>query len=356
MEKLWTRLWSGCERTRRYSDGMTVVHTAVYVAEQPVETGLDPVAACRRARDGGGFAWVALVDADDELVGRTASDLGLHPIASRESLRSHQRSLFERYGDDVFVVLQPARYDDAAETVRCDEIDVLVSHGLIMTVTRSDRIDLADVRERVEAHPELARHGTTAVLWVLFERVISGYRAVLDGVENDIDEIEDQLFGDDPGVPRRIFDLQREVIDLAHATTPLPDVLTRLGAASEADEDAAGVWEDARGRAQYVADRVQSMRHTLDNALTIHATLVNQRLDEKMADLTVVQVRQNEQVKKISSWAAIGFAPTFVASLYGMNFRYMPELDQPWGYPMALGLMVLLSAGLYGIFRRNDWL
>jgi len=98
------------------------------------------------------------------------------------------------------------------------------------------------------------------------------------------------------------------------------------------------------------------MRHTLDDALTIHATLVNQRLDEKMADLTVVQVRQNEQVKKISSWAAIGFAPTFVASVYGMNFTFMPELAQPWGYPMALGLMVLLSAGLYGIFKHNDWL
>ncbi|MDN8548487.1 magnesium and cobalt transport protein CorA [Microbacterium sp. NM3R9] len=335
---------------------MTVVQASVYVAGETVETDLDPVRALERARGRGGFAWISLVDAEDELVGRIMSDLGLHPIASRESLRSHQRSLFERYGDDLFVVLQPARYDDAAETVRCDEIDVIASRDLIVTVTRTDRIDLGDVRQRLEAHPDLARHGTTAVLWVLFECVITGYRAVLDGVENDIDEIEDQLFGDDPGVPRRIFDLQREVIDLAHATTPLPDVLSRLDDATAGDEKVSGVWESARGRAQYVADRVQSMRHTLDNALTIHATLVNQRLDEKMADLTVVQVRQNDQVKKISSWAAIGFAPTFVASLYGMNFRFMPELDQPWGYPMALALMALLSAGLFGIFKRNDWL
>jgi len=337
---------------------MTVVNTTLYVDGAPVAGDVSPASARQRAKDLGGFAWVALVDADEEEIERLGGELGVHPIALRESLRPHQRSIFERYGDDVFLVLQPARYDDAAETVRCDEVDVFASDALIVTVTRSDRIDLDDARHRVERHRDLLRRGPSAVLWVLFELVTVGYRAVLDGVENDIDEIEDQIFGDDPGVSRRIFDLQREVIDLAHATTPLPEVLSRLAAAltdSATGREPVG-WDDVRGRALYIADRVLSMRHTLDDALTIHSTLVNQRLDEKMANLTEVQVRQNEQVKKISSWAAIGFAPTFVASVYGMNFRFMPELDQPWGYPMALGIMVLLSAGLYGIFKRNDWL
>ncbi|QLD10656.1 magnesium and cobalt transport protein CorA [Microbacterium oleivorans] len=340
---------------------MTIVRTTLYVDGVPLPDGSDdvsPASARQRAEERGGFAWIALVDADADELERLGEELGVHPIALRESLRTHQRSIFERYGDDVFVVLQPARYDDASETVRCDEVDVFLSEALIVTVTRSDRIDVDDARRRIEGHPDLLRHGPSAVLWVLMELTTGGYRAVLDGVENDIDEIEDQIFGDDPGVSRRIFDLQREVIDLAHATTPLPDVLARLASAMQdprlGREPAR--WDDLRGRAQYVADRVLSMRHTLDDALTIHATLVNQRLDEKMAHLTEVQVRQNDQVKKISSWAAIGFAPTFVASVYGMNFRFMPELDQPWGYPMALGIMVLLSAGLYGIFKRNDWL
>ncbi len=341
-----------------YGDVMTNVETAVYVDGAPVPGDFSPRAALALARERQGFAWIAVVDADASEIEAHAADLGLHPIAVKESLRPHQRSIFERFDDNAFVVLQPAHYDDASETVRCDEIDVFLAPQLIVTVTRSDRIDLAELHTRIETHPGLLRRGSASVMWVLAELVTSGYRAVLDGVENDIDEIEDQLFGDDPGVSRRIFDLQREVIDLAHATTPLPDVLTRLGAmltAASPDAEPAG-WDDVRARAQYVSERVLSMRHTLDDALTIHATLVNQRLDEKMADMTVVQVRQNEQVKKISSWAAIGFAPTFVASLYGMNFRFMPELDQPWGYPMAIGLMVLLSAGLYGIFKRNDWL
>lgn len=337
---------------------MTIAHTTIYVDGSPVAEASDPATVRRRAADLGGFAWVSIVDADESEVDAIGRQLGIHPIALRESTRTHQRSIFERHDDDLLVVLQPARYDDASETVRCDEVDVFVSDALIVTVTRSDRIDLDEVRERIEGHPDLLARGPSAVLRVLFELVTGGYRTVLDGVENDIDEIEDQLFGDDPGVSRRIFDLQREVIALAHATTPLPDVLSRLESAlGEAGTDHGSTgWSDVRGRAQYVADRVLAMRHTLDDALTIHATLVNQRLDEKMAHLTQVQVRQNDQVKKISSWAAIGFAPTFVASLYGMNFRYMPELDQPWGYPMAIGLMVLLSAGLYGIFKRNDWL
>ncbi len=341
-----------------YGDVMTNVEAAVYVHGSRIGDGLAPRDAAVLALERGGFAWVALIDVDDAQIESHAVELGVPPIAVKEALRPHQRSIFERYGDHAFVVLQPAHYDDASETVRCDEIDVFLAPHLIVTVTRSDRIDLSELQGRLDSHPDLLRRGPASVMWVLAELVTTGYRAVLDGVENDIDEIEDQLFGDDPGVSRRIFDLQREVIDLAHATTPLPDVLTRLG--STLTDAAAGAepagWDDVRGRAQYVAERVQSMRHTLDDALTIHATLVNQRLDEKMADLTVVQVRQNEQVKKISSWAAIGFAPTFVASVYGMNFRFMPELDQPWGYPMALGLMVLLSAGLYGIFKRNDWL
>ncbi|SDQ05396.1 magnesium and cobalt transport protein CorA [Microbacterium sp. cf332] len=337
---------------------MTLVQTAVYVDGALVDRDLGPGEAARQATDRGGFAWVAVIDADENEIGALATELGVHPIAVKESLRSHQRSVFERYGDDAFVVLQPAHYDDASETVRCDEIDVFLSAHLIVTVTRSDRVDLGELRTRIETHPDLLRRGPASVMWVLAETVTSGYRVVLDGVENDIDEIEDQLFGDDPGVSRRIFDLQREVIDLAHATTPLPDVFERL--ATMLTDTATGTepagWDDVRGRARYVSDRVLSMRHTLDDALTIHATLVNQRLDEKMADLTQVQVRQNEQVKKISSWAAIGFAPTFVASVYGMNFKFMPELEQPWGYPMAIGLMVLLSVGLYGIFKRNDWL
>ncbi|MEH3089734.1 MAG: magnesium and cobalt transport protein CorA [Microbacterium arborescens] len=337
---------------------MADVRTAVYVDGVRRPEDLDPTAARERARHDGGFVWVSVVDAADDDVEQLGRDLGIHPIAVRESLRTHQRSVFDRYGDDLFVVLQPAHYDDAAETVRCDEIDVFVSDALVVTVTHSDRIDLDEVRAKLEGHPDLLRKGVPAVLWVLAELVTGGYRTVLDGVENDIDEIEDQLFGEDPGVSRRIFDLQREAIDLAHATTPLPDVLARLGTAladAHTAQEPAG-WDDVRGRAQYVAERVQSMRHTLDDALTIHATLVNQRLDEKMADLTQVQVRQNEQVKKISSWAAIGFAPTFVASVYGMNFKFMPELDLPWGYPMAIGIMVLLSVGLYGIFKHNDWL
>ncbi len=341
-----------------YGDVMTNVEAAVYLDGSRIGDGLAPRDAAVLARERGGLAWVALIDVDDAQIESHAVELGVPPIAVKEALRPHQRSIFERYGDHAFVVLQPAHYDDASETVRCDEIDVFLAPHLIVTVTRSDRIDLSELQGRLDSHPDLLRRGPASVMWVLAELVTTGYRAVLDGVENDIDEIEDQLFGDDPGVSRRIFDLQREVIDLAHATTPLPDVLTRLGSTltdAAAGGEPAG-WDDVRGRAQYVAERVQSMRHTLDDALTIHATLVNQRLDEKMADLTVVQVRQNEQVKKISSWAAIGFAPTFVASVYGMNFRFMPELDQPWGYPMALGLMVLLSAGLFGIFKRNDWL
>lgn len=333
---------------------MTTVRVLLF-GDGPVRTGDDPAAAVAQATRTGGWVWVQVTAPDPETLVALAATLGLSADAARDSIRHQPRTRLTHHGDDLLLVLQPATYDDAAEQVTRHEVDVLVGARAVLTVVADDAASATGLLEPVA---DAASAGPLDAVWALLERTAQGYREVLDGVENDVDEIEEQLFGDDPGVSRRIFGLQREVIGLAHATSPLPDVLTALHELL-VERGAAGAdvpLRDLHARARYAADRIAGLKHTLDNALEIHSSLVSQRLDEKMAELTQVQVRQNEQVKKISSWAAIGFAPTLVASVYGMNFRFMPELDQAWGYPFALGLMVAVSAGLYVVFRRNDWL
>ena len=152
--------------------------------------------------------------------------------------------------------------------------------------------------------------------------------------------------------------LQREVIDLGHATAPLPDMLLRLQRIVENrfHVDDAPAFREVADRARYLDARVSAFRGTLDSALAVHSSLVDQRRNEAMQRMTETSLEQNDQVKKISSWAAIGFAPTLVAGIYGMNFRTMPELDWPWGYPFAIALMAAVSAGLYVVFKKNDWL
>lgn len=337
---------------------MAVFHTVVYVDGKPVSTDASPAETLAEARSRGGLAWVGATGATDDEVRALASELGLNRLGVHEALRGHQRSKFEKYGDDLFLVLQPARYDDASETVQCDEVDVFVSDHLIVAIAQTPHVDFAEARAKLETHPETFSNGPLGVVWVITEFVTRGYRGVLDGVENDIDEIEEELFGEQADVSRRIFALQREVIDLQHATAPLPDILDRLRILSSERQSTLGesAFREVTDRARYINGRVSGFRQTLDSALSIHATMVEQRRNEQMKKMTETSLQQNDQVKKISSWAAIGFAPTLIAGIYGMNFRVMPELDWFWGYPFAVGLMIAVSTGLYFVFKRNDWL
>jgi len=337
---------------------VAVIDAGVYVAGSRVGGRLDPVEAVNQARAQGGIAWISLSRPRPEELGRLADLLDLDRLAVRDSLKGHQRSKLERYGDLLFVVLQPARYFDERETVECSEVDLFLGPDYVVTVDSDDHIDDERVREKLRQHPEILAQGTLAVLWAMVEHVLLEYGPVLTGLENDIDEIEDELFSHDEGVSRRIFKLQREVIDLQHATAPLPDMLVRVqaGISEGAEGSTAPAFHEAEDSARHVTDRVDAFRRTLESALSVHATLVEQANNEAMRRMTEFSITQNDQVKKVSSWAAILFAPTLVGTIYGMNFQYMPELDWPWGYPMALGLMAATSVTLYLIFKRRGWL
>ncbi len=337
---------------------MAVIDSGVYVGGSRVGGRLEPVDAVREARAQGGIAWISLSRPKPEELQSLAALLKLHPLAVRDSLKGHQRSKLERYDDLLFVVLQPARYFDDRETVECSEVDVFVGPDYVLTVDSDDHIDDEVVRAKLEHHPEILAKGTLAVLWAMVEHILLEYRPVLAGVENDIDEIEDEIFSHDEGVTRRIFKLEREVIDLQHATSPLPEMLVRVQAELVHPGDASTTlpFHEVEDSARQVTDRVGAFRQTLASALGVHSTLVEQANNEAMRRMTEFSITQNDQVKKVSSWAAILFAPTLVGTIYGMNFTYMPELDWRFGYPMALGLMVATSVSLFFVFKGRGWL
>jgi len=321
-------------------------------------TEAPPAEALADARRRGGMLWVGLDAPSDEQLLALAEVLHLEKLGVGTALRTHQRSKLERFGDHLYVVVQPSQYDDDSETVQCHEVDLFVGTDFFVAVSTDGAVDLERVRALLDAHPEIAAKGPLGVLWATFEYVTRGYRDVMDGIEHDIDEIEEELFGEDEGVSRRIFALQREVIDLRHATAPLPMIMDRLEhyVGSRMPGGEAPAYREIADRSRYIDTRVAAFRETLDNALTIHATIVDQRRNDQMSEMTRTSIEQNDQVKKISSWAAIGFAPTLVAGIYGMNFHDMPELSWPWGYPFAIALMAAVSTGLYLVFKKKDWI
>ncbi|MDN4612451.1 magnesium/cobalt transporter CorA [Arthrobacter burdickii] len=337
---------------------MPLVANAVYVAgEKRIPETLDQTFEIMR--ESGGMGWIGLYRPEREEIHAVEEEFGLHPLAVEDATNGHQRAKLERYGDTLFVVLRPARYLDAEEKVEFGELHLFIGSDFVVTIRHAESPDLGIVRRRLEADPELLHTGPQAVLYALLDQVVDEYGPVVQGLENDIDEIEDELFGGAPDVSRRIYELHREVMEFQRAAQPLQAMMEALLLGSEKyrmDPELARSLRDVQDHVIRVVERVNTFRALLQNALTVHTTLVAQRQNEEMTRLTETSLTQGEEVKRISSWAAILFAPTLIASIYGMNFDVMPELHWALGYPFALLLMVGMGLGLYGIFKRNDWL
>ena len=344
---------------------MSVVDNAIYIDGNRaiVPDSLDQTFEALHSCPSGGqnFAWIGMLRPDEEEIRAVAKEFSLHSLAVEDTVNAHQRPKLEQYGDVLFVVLRPARYVDKIEEVEIGEVHLFLGPDFVITVRHAAEPDLGVVRTRLEADPQLLRQGPNAVLYAVLDKVVDDYGPVMEGLQTDIDQIEVQVFDGDPHVSRRIYQLSREVIDFQRAVDPLADLLDALRAtlkqrAEGTDLELRRNLRDVADHATRVIERLAGFRELLTNILQVNAALVGQRQNEEMARMTEAGFEQNEQVKRISSWAAIFFAPSFVASVYGMNFDVMPELRWPLGYPFALLLMALLSGALYVAFKRKGWL
>jgi magnesium transporter len=310
-------------------------------------------------RDRGGFAWIGMYRPTEEELRAVADEFSLHPLAVEDALTGHQRPKLERYGDVLFMVLKSARYLDAPEEVEFGEVHMFIGPNFAISVRHAESPDLGRVRKRLEQNPALLGLGPQAVLYAVLDEVVDEYHPVIVGLENDIDEIEDQIFKGDPAVSRRIYKLASEAMAFQRATHPLIEILESL----QAGYDKYGVDVELQRNLRDVLDhaiatvaRADSFRAVLQNALTVQSTLVAQAQNEEMRSMSKVSIEQGEQVKKISGWAAILFAPTLIAGIYGMNFHFIPELSWTFGYPFAIGLMLVSGTVLYFVFKRRNWL
>jgi magnesium transporter len=338
----------------------SVVGAAIYRQGRRVDSPPTVAETARRLRESpGAMAWIGLYRPAETQLLAVAEEFELHELAVEDAIVAHQRPKLERYGDTLFAVLRSARYVDEAEEVEFGEIHLFVGSNFVLTVRHSYAPDLAAVRRRMEDDPELLALGPEAVLYAILDSVVDGYAPVVAGLQNDIDEIETQVFSGDPKVSRRIYELSGEVIEFQRAARPLLVMLEGLIAGFDkyrTDDELRRYLRDVADHATTVAERVDGFRQMLGDILTVNATLVSQAQNEEMKRLTEASFAQNEEVKKVSAWAAILFAPTVIGTVYGMNFTNVPELHWAFGYPFALTLMLLVSGSLYFIFKHRGWL
>ncbi len=303
---------------------------------------LDVAANC--VAGDGDFVWLGLFEPTVAELREVGELFNLHELALEDAYGAHQRPKLEDYDESYFIVLRPARYDDEKEEVEFGEIMLFLSRTYVIAVRHGAASELKGVRKHLESHPELLEFGPAAAVWAIVDKVVDDYQPVVEGIDNDITEVETEIFNDGADATARIYFLKREVIEFHHATAPLMAPLESIerGAFPNMDDQLRRYYRDVADHARRVDEQVTAQRELLTSILE--------------ANLALLGVRQNEVVRAISAYAAIIAVPTFLASIWGMNFTHMPELDEPWGYWVALGMMAVAVTVLFAFFKRIRWL
>jgi magnesium transporter len=295
----------------------------------------------------GHFVWIGLHEPGDDVLRKLQDELGLHELAIEDALRAHQRPKLEEYGPCLFVVLRTAAWDAEARGVITGETHLFVGARYLVSVRHGETQGYADVRARCESTPHLLRHGPGFVLYALMDSIVDRYFPVIDAFEEEIEGLEQVIFSGsvDPTVAERIYQLKQEVMAAKRAVSPLIDVCNRLVRYDQGRL----VVDEVRPYFRDVYDHVVRINESTDNVRELLGSALE-------ANLALVSIRQNEVMKTLAGWAAIFGVGTLMAGIWGMNFEVMPELHQPWGYPLALAMMAVVSGGVYWRLRRAGWL
>jgi magnesium transporter len=329
-------------------DGCVIVDCAVYTNGERRPGHLDLVDALEASSEPHSFVWIGLHEPGPEEFEAVREEFGLHELAVEDAVNAHQRPKLEVYDDDLFVVLKTARYDDVTESVEFAELQLFVGPTYIVSVRHGQASALAAVRATIEQDQSRIRCGPMAVLHAVIDRVVDDYAPVIAGLDNDMAEIEEAVFeagrsrGDDPS--ERIFKLKRQVLNFLRITEPLLEPLGQLagGQLPGARPELHSYFRDVEDHLTRIVSATHHARELLSDALDAHSTMVT--------------VRQNDDMRTISAWLAIGGFPTVLGAVYGMNFDNMPELYWEYGYFLVIGLMLLVCLYLYRRFKRIGWL
>jgi magnesium transporter len=333
--------------------GSSVVNCVTYREGERVPGGSDLVDAVERVRKhGDGFVWLGLHEPTDQEFAGIAELFDLHPLAVEDAIEAHQRPKLERYDETLFAVFKTVCYVEheeltaTSEVVDTGEIMVFVGEDFVITVRHGRHGSLGPLREELESDPDQLAKGPAAVLHAVADHVVDDYLQVTDAVQADIDQVEMDVFAEngaraDPG---RMYQLKRELLELKRAvvplTRPVEDLATRPIRVVPPEIQA--YFRDVLDHLMRAKEQIASFDELLNSILQAH--------------LAQVTVAQNEDMRKITAWAAVIAVPTMVCGVYGMNFDHMPELHWTFGYPLVLGVISIACLVLHRGFRRNGWL
>jgi magnesium transporter len=333
--------------------GTSVVNCVTYKegARIPVDGDLvDTVERVRKSRDG--FVWLGLHEPSDHEFEGIADLFDLHPLAVEDAVEAHQRPKVERYGETLFAVFKTVCYVEheeltaTSEVVNTGEIMVFAGEDFVITVRHGSHGSLGPLREELESDPQQLAKGPAAVLHAIADHVVDDYLDVTDSMQSDIDLVETAVFAENGARVEagRIYQLKRELLELKRAVVPLSRPLEELSTRPihVVAPEIQAYFRDVSDHLLRAKEQIAAFDELLNSILQAH--------------LAQVTVSQNEDMRKITAWAAVIAVPTMVCGVYGMNFDHMPELHWTFGYPLVMGVIAVACGVLYRGFRRNGWL
>lgn len=321
----------------------TVVNCAAYCEGRRVaNVEIDHISEVLKQPDK--FVWIGLHEPSAEMLSTIQREFGLHDLAIEDAHRAHQRPKIEAYGDSLFIVLRTVQMKE--QQIELGETHIFIGRNFIITVRHGSSLAYTDVRARCESTPHLLQKGPGFALYAIMDSIVDQYFPVVDGLAQELETLEEKIFDEKMRreTTEQIYHLKHQLLTVKRSVSPLVDICNRL-----MRFDLKMIEEETRPYFRDVYDHAIRINEMVDNSRDLLSAALE-------ANLSLISISQNEVSKRFAGWAAIIGIPTMVAGIYGMNFKFMPELDWPWSYPVVMFLTFGLCVGLYVRFKRSGWL
>ncbi|MFL9960833.1 magnesium/cobalt transporter CorA [Paraburkholderia sediminicola] len=294
------------------------------------------------------FVWVALKEPGPGELAVMKKEFNLHELAIEDAQNGHQRPKIEEYGESLFAVMHTVEVDEEGELV-LGEVDVFVGRNYVLSVRRGTRTGFQKVRARCEREPRLLKEGSAFVLYALLDDVVDRYFPIVEAMNTEIEALEDRIFERNDSAAARaviqdLYSLKRRLVILQHHISPLLEAVGKLTGGRTPS-----VCQGMQAYFRDVYDHLERIVRTIDGRREMVVTAVQ-------INLGMISLTESEVTKRLGSFAALFAVPTMIAGIYGMNFQNIPELHFRFGYPLCLGIMLLVDLILFRRFRKAGWL
>ncbi|MGZ4671570.1 MAG: magnesium transporter CorA family protein [Ilumatobacteraceae bacterium] len=290
--------------------------------------------------------WVDFCEPSMDQLHELADELGLHELAVEDALSEHQRPKLDHYESHLFLSAHAVRVDTENNRLLETEIDSFINSRWIITVRKNETFSMTPVLQRWDRSRDLAKHGVSFLLYGLLDVIVDGYFDAVQCFDEYYDEVSEGIFSErplDPAQQRHWFQMRQALVRFHRLAVPMREAVSGL-----MRREHSAVAENLYPYFQDVYDHILRVSESTDALRDLVSTIVE-------TNLSLRDYRQNQVMKKVTSWAAIVAVPTLITGYYGMNVPY-PGFDKQWGVTLSAVLIVVMSSALYFVFRRRDWL